>query len=172
MLNFVEILAFPKDLILSSFCCSKGETFSELEECIEKNAINRSEFIHDVFFGWDPKTRVSLLGRGDSLVEGFIPVITRAKYVTINVGDRITPDYTKDQLYVELLKNHDYEIFVHDPKFFVVNWIPVAFPFVFQNIVDKKVSHFNTMVMVEVEELDLPQDPCNPDEKYNFQVKG
>ena len=91
--------------------------FSEIEECIEKNTVNQSEVIHDVFLGQTPETRVSLLGREGSLVEGFIPVTTRAKYVTINVVDRITPDYKRHQLFLELLFGHDYEVFIHDPKY-------------------------------------------------------
>ena len=146
--------------------------FSEIEECIEKNTVNQSEMIHDVFLGQTPETRLSLLGRGGSLVEGFIPVTTRAKYVTINVVDRITPDYKRHQLILELFFGYDYEVFIHDPKYFIVNWIPVAFPFFYQSInVNKTIKHFFSMVMVEVEELDLSDDPCNTDEDYNFQVR-
>ena len=146
--------------------------FSEIEECIEKNTVNQSEVIHDVFLGQTPETRVSLLRRKGSLVEGFIPVTTRAKYVTINVVDRITPDYKRHQLILELFFGYDYEVFIHDPKFFIVNWIPVAFPFFYQSInVNKTIKHFFSMVMVDVEELDLSDDPCNTDEDYNFQVR-
>ena len=146
--------------------------FSEIEECIEKNTVNQSEVIHDVFLGQTPETRVSLLGRKGSLVEGFIPVTTRAKYVTINVVDRITPDYKRHQLILELLYNHDYEVFIHDPKYFIVNWIPFAFPFFYQNInVNKTIKHFYATVMVDVEELNISDDPCNTDEDYNFQVR-
>ena len=128
--------------------------------------------ISDVFLGWAAK-KTSLLGREDLIVEGLSPVLSRrAKYFTINVGDRIGPDYSKEQLFIELYRNNaQYDIFVHDPRFFTLNYIPVAFPALSRAIVvNKSESHFYSMVLVEVEELNLPQDPCNEDGKYNFQV--
>ena len=35
---------------------------------------------------------------------------------------------------------------------------------------NKTVNHWYPIVMAEVKELNLPQDPCNDDEEYNFQV--
>ena len=129
--------------------------------------------INDVFLGWERNTNASLLGRHDLIVEGLAPPISnRAKYFTINIGDRIGPDYRKEQLFLELFcMNDKYEVFVHDPRFFTMNWIPVAFPVKYRTLLVNKIeSHFYSMVMTEVEELNLPQDPCNEDEKYNFQV--
>ena len=111
---------------------------------------------------------MSLLGREDLIVEGLAPSISdRAKYFTINAGDRIGPDYQKDQLFVEL-NSYFYEVFVHDPRFFTLNWIPVAFPALYRTIAGNK--YYYSLLLTEVEELNLPQDPCNEDEKYNFQV--
>ena len=125
--------------------------------------------INDVFLGWDTN-RASLLGREDLIIEGLAPFVSnRAKFFTINFGDRIGPDYRKEQLFVELFD--DFDVFVHDPKFFTVNYIPVALPALQRTIVVNKFeSHFYTLVMTEVYELDLTQDPCNTDEKYDFQV--
>ena len=128
--------------------------------------------ISDVFLGWAAK-KTSLLGREDLIVEGLSPAISRrAKYFTINVGDRIGPDYEKEQLFVELSRNNGkYEVLIHDPRFFTLNYNPVALPTLFHTVVVNKYgSHYYPMVLTEVEELDLPQDPCNKDEKYNFQV--
>ena len=128
--------------------------------------------ISDVFLGWAAK-KTSLLGREDLIVEGLSPVLSRrAKYFTINVGDRIGPDYSKEQLFIELYRNNaQYDIFVHDPRFFTLNYIPVAFPALFSTVtVNKYGSHYYPMISTEVEELNLPQDPCNEDEKYHFQV--
>ena len=131
--------------------------------------------VNDVFLGWDRNTNASLLERKELIVEGLAPFInisSRSKYFTINVEDRIGPDYRKDQLFVELYRNNDkYEIFVHDPRFFTLSWISVAFPFLYQTVVVNRIeSHFYEMVLTEVHELDLAQDPCNEDKKYIFQV--
>ena len=128
--------------------------------------------INDIFLGWSTK-RTSLLGREDLIVEGLSPTISgRAKYFTINVGDRIGPDYEKEQLFVELSRNNaKYFIFVHEPRFFTLNYIPVAFPALFRTVVvNKHGSHYYPMISTEVEEMNLAEDPCNEDEKYNFQV--
>ena len=114
---------------------------------------------------------MSILGREDLIVEGFATIGSRAKYFTLNVGDRIGPDYRKDQLFVELCRNNNFEVFVHDPRFFTFNFNPVVLPVLSRLVlVNKSESHYYSMVMTKIEELNLLQDPCNKDEKYNFQV--
>ena len=123
--------------------------------------------INDVFLGWNGS---SLHGREDLIEEGLAPTIeSRAKYFTINVGGTIGPDYKKEQLFVELLYNGSYEVFIHDPRFFILNYIPVALPTLFRTVAVVE-NHFYPMVLTVVEELNVPQDPCNEDEKYNLQV--
>ena len=147
-------------------CLSREEDM--IEECIEMYAVNQSELIHDVVFGF--AERRSFLRRGIFL-EGFAPLVSRAKYFTINLGDRITPNWKKDQIFLELLYNNDFELYVHDPKFFAMTWIPLAIPALHESIlVNKTANHYYPIVMTEVEELNLPQDPCNDGEEYNFQV--
>ena len=114
---------------------------------------------------------MSLLEKEDLIDEGLATITSRAKYFTINVEERIGPDYRKEQLFIELSCNHNFEIFVHDPRFFTLNYIPVAFPALQRTLlVNTTESHFYAMVMTEVDELDLAQDPCNQDKEYNFQV--
>ena len=105
------------------------------------------------------------------MIEGLAPFTSnRAKYFTISFGDRIGPDYQKEQLFVELFD--DFDVFVHDPKFFTVNYIPVALPALQRTVrVNKFESHFYTLVLTEVYKLDLSQDRCNTDDKYDFQVE-
>ena len=72
---------------------------------------------------------------------------------------------------MEFLYNYDFELYVHDPKFFAMNWIPLTIPALREFIlVNKTVNHWYPIVMAEVKELNLPQDPCVDDEEYNFQV--
>ena len=120
--------------------------------------------------GWN-KNRVSILRREGLIVEGFAGLGTRAKYFTINIGDRIGPDYRKDQLFLELYHNNNFEVSVHESQFFTRNYIPVTLPTLQRTIiVNTTESHLYTVISTEVEELNLPQDPCNRDETYNFQV--
>ena len=139
-----------------------------IEECIEMYAVNQSELIHDVVFGF--AERRSFL-RSGIFVEGLAPLVSRAKYFTINLSDRITPNWKTDQIFLELLYNHDFELYVHDPIFFTLNWIPLTIPVLRESIlVNKTANRVYPIVMTEVEELNLPQDPCNGGEEYNFQV--
>ena len=148
-------------------CLSREEDM--IEECIEMYAVNQSELIHDVVIGW--AERKSLLRRGVSFVEGLAPLGSRAKDFTINLGDRITPNWKNDQIFFALLYKNDFWFYVHDPKFFAMNWIPLTIPALREFIlVNKTVNHWYPIVMAEVKELNLPQDPCNDDEEYNFQV--
>ena len=119
--------------------------------------------------GWG--TRTSLLGREDLIIEGFATIGLRAKYFTINIGDRIGPDYSKDQLFLELYHKNNFGVFVHDPRFFTLNHIPVALPTLQRTVrVNTTENVLYTMISTVVEELNLPQDPCDEDKKYNFQV--
>ena len=94
------------------------------------------------------------------------------KYFTINFGNRVGPNFMEEQIFIELHINNNYDIFVHDPKFFTLNYIPTALPSLFRTIlVNETVNHYYKMIMTEVEELDLNEDPCEKDEEYNFQVK-
>ena len=95
------------------------------------------------------------------------------KYFTINFGNRVGPNFMEEQIFIELHINNNYDIFVHDPKFFTLNYIPTALPSLSRTIfLNKTVNHYYKMVMTEVEELDLTDDPCEKDEEYNFQVKA
>ena len=144
----------------------------KMEECVERNILNQSEVINDVFLGFKRK---SILGRKDLVLEGFANVIpeSQAKFFTFNLRDRITPNWDEDQIFIELPYSTNFEIFIHDPTFFTLNYIPVALPTLYLRVmVNQSESHYYTMVMTEVEELDVAQDPCNRDEKYNFQVKS
>ena len=66
-----------KENVTLEKCLSREQI--PIEECIEMYAVNQSELIHDVVFGFD-SDRKSLLARGISFVEGLAPIANRAKY--------------------------------------------------------------------------------------------
>ena len=141
----------------------------EIGECIERNTLNQSEVFNDIFLGF--KRKMSILRRQDLIVEGFASIFRQAKYFTINIGGRVTSNYNKDQIFIELPFTTNFEIFIHDPTFFTLNFIPVAVPKLYRGILVNETKNFvYPMVMTEVQELDLLQDPCTMDKKYNFQV--
>ena len=104
-------------------------------------------------------------------MEGFASIFKQAKYFTINFGGSVTSNYDKDQMFIELPYTTNYEILIHDPTFFTLNFIPVAIPKLYRGtLVNETKNYAYPLVMSEVQELDLPQDPCNMDKRYNFQV--
>ena len=117
-----------------------------------------------------------MLGQEDLIKEGLAILgspAPPAKFFTIDVGKRVGPEFIKDQLFIELHLNRNYKIFIHDPKFFTLNYLPTALPSLQRDIFvdeDYTESHYYAMVMTEVEELDLEADPCKKDGEYNFQV--
>ena len=117
-----------------------------------------------------------MLGQEDLIKEGLAILgspAPPAKFFTIDVGKRVGPDFNKDQLFIELHLKRNYKIFIHDPKFFTLNYLITALPSLQRDIfVDNTECHYYAMVMTEVEELDLEADPCKKDGEYNFQVNN
>ena len=57
--------------------------------------------------------------------------------------------------------NLTYDFFIHDPKYFVLNVNPVGVPSIRRKFNPKSLSsHYYRLAVAEVEELDLPNDPC------------
>jgi hypothetical protein len=64
-----------------------------------------------------------------------------------------------------------FRIILHDPFFFAINENPISFPSLSLEIYpNKSERHYYHLTMTEMEELDLPEDPCNLDRNYNFQA--
>ena len=143
-----------------------------MEDCIEANTVNQTEAINDISLGYESRT--SILGRKDLVMEGFANIVpaTQAKYFSINIGSPITPNWNRDQIFIELPLSTDYEIFIHDPTFFTMNYmIPMALPAIYLRAMANQTNHYyHTIVVTEVKELDLADDQCNADKTYNFQV--
>ena len=62
-----------------------------------------------------------------------------------------------------------YRLFIHDPKYFLVNYNSLEFPIIYLKV-KKAPNCYYKLKLTEVEELDLPEDPCNTDPDYNFQA--
>ena len=65
------------------------------------------------------------------------------------------------------IKNTLYTVFVHDPKYFLVNYNPLM-PVKFIGIPISYKLKMRKLVLIEHEKLDLPSKPCNPLPSYSF----
>ena len=141
-----------------------------IKDCIEKNTLSKREVIKNILLGFEKKEPL-MEPEGFFVDEGFLNMDGRAQFFTVNLETHITPDYDNHQIYFELPFSMNFEILIHDRKFFTMSYIPTAMPFLFKALLMNETSnHYYQMVMTEMEELDLAQDPCVGDEQYDFKV--
>ena len=94
-------------------------------DCIKSETFNISEFSKDVIIGW--LTHKSISPREDLWMEDYgAPWFGR--YHTLHTGRKLEPDDDKGQLFLLMSYSFVYEIFVHDPHFFILNDNPNGFP--------------------------------------------
>ena len=134
--------------------------------CIEQNTFNRTEWIQEVYLGFE--TKRSLISPSKLWTEDF-EVAWSGRTHTLQMDRRIGPDDGRDQLFLLLSYGFTYEVYIHDPDYFVTNTNPVGIPTLRLKIFPNQTfSHYYRLALTEVQELDLPEDPCNPDLGYNF----
>ena len=100
----------------------------------------------------------------------------------------VGPNVWNDRLIFELSYALQYRFFIHDPKYFVLTWNNAYFPVTFLDSKPNTTNNFyikfdlvevmytvchqaiiqHTNDIFQVEELDLPEDRCNLDKKYDF----
>ena len=83
----------------------------------------------------------------------------------------IGPDGDKDQIHFLLSKKikFAYQIFLHDPKFFIFSDNPIAFPMEVRLFkTESSNSHCYRLNLIQMNELNVPSDPCNTDPNFNF----
>ena len=132
-----------------------------------KKTFDQTEVVQDVLLGY--MTRKSLVNEKNPWIEDFTRSLQGRCY-TLNIPQRIGPNGNKERLF--LLLSHDlvYQIFIHDPNYFVMNTNPVALPTIVKKLnPSTSTSHYYRLSATNMEELSVPDDPCNSDESYSFQ---
>jgi hypothetical protein len=145
--------------------CSNLEGNETMENCIEKHC--HSDAMVDVLLGYTRKH--SLMTEQNIKKEFTLP--SWGRYHSLDAPVKITPDQYQTQIIFLLSYHYTYYILMHDPNFFLGFYNP-SFPMVREIAIKPNltVNHFNYLIATEVEELNLPEDPCNPDPDYNFQT--
>ena len=146
-----------------------GDFDGTIDKCINEKTYNQSETVHDVL----DQNLVSKFKR-ESLLDttnGLSTEYAREKegrYYTLDVIKRVGPAH---QIYIALKYELIYQIFIHDPNFFILSYNPSLGSIM--RVINPNVStnHYYNLIMTEVEELDIPGDPCNTDRDYNFQAR-
>ena len=67
---------------------------------------------------------------------------------------------------------NEHEVYIHDPVFFYITRNPESgHPNIWMHIdIARKGSFMYSIALTEVEELNVPDDPCNENPKYNFRM--
>ena len=103
----------------------------DIEECIVTKTFNRSEMVKGVLMGY--MTRKSLVNENNLWIEDFTSS-PKGRCYTLNIPQRIGPNGKEERLF--LLLSHDlfYQIFIHDPDYFVMNSNPVGLPTIMKKL--------------------------------------
>ena len=134
-------------------------------DCIIRGTFGPDNYIKDILLGY--KRKHSLLADKDVGKEDFTSVWL-GRYYTFNASLKLGTNDYEFQLFFVLPYSHNYFIFIHDPNYFLFSFkesLPIIGKIVNPN---STFSHFYNLILTEVEELDVPGDPCNTDPDYNF----
>ena len=154
------------------------------EEFIEEHTFKRHDAIKDVLWGYDSKSIMS-----NNLVHEDYTMTWQGKFFFVNVSRTMTPTQNA-RLSLALSHSFVFQIFIHDPDFFEINYQP-TFPAILKTI--KPTMEFNqyhsllltevclhvwctyvrlpqiqTLLFKQVHDLNLPNNPCNSESSYNF----
>ena len=143
-------------------------TKTSVVNCIEEKTFRQWDIFKDVVLGFTAKK--SVLNKENLFTEDFT-TDWDGMFYAIDVQKRIGPDDSTDQFYIILDKSLIYNIFIHDPDHFIVNENPAGLPSIMLKLnPNSSGNYYYRISLTEVEELDLPEDPCNGDPGYNFQA--
>ena len=147
---------------LHNICFPQNKSIAN---CIQTQTPNVSSILKNVLQGYKKRKELSI-GKKE-IIEDF--TATRAgRLFTLNFPLKIGHESSVDQIFLSL-KPDFVKIMLHDPDYFIFNDNPVGLPTAL-TVFDVKTmfSHYHRVALTEVQELDLPTDPCNNDQSYNF----
>ena len=93
--------------------------------CIENGTYGQNEVFTNVFLGY--KRMFSLMNI-KNLWRKHFAFIDHGSYFTFNFPFHVGPDFYNDRLVFELSRDLEYQIFIHDPKYFAITSNTAHFP--------------------------------------------
>ena len=140
-----------------------------IEKCIDAKSLNRSDLLQGALLGFDTRTVVNFT---EDMFTEDSNHLWSGKHYTLNLPFKIGPSDVTDELYIFLANTTLFiTLFIHDPKFFVYTDNPDAIPMEFVSFKTRtSYSHVYRLDLIEMHELNVPSDPCNPNIDYNFKA--
>ena len=140
-----------------------------IEKCIDAKSLNRSDLLQGALLGFDTRTVVNFT---EDMFTEDSNHLWSGKHYTLNLPFKIGPNDATDQLYLFLANTTLFTtVFIHDPTFFVFTDNPDAIPMEFVSFKTRtSYSQVYRLDLIEMHELNVPSDPCNPNTDYNFKA--
>ena len=141
---------------------------ASIEDCFEKNTLNRSDILKSVILGYSRQQKINLTQ--EILTEDFTTSWV-GRFFTLNLPLKIGPNDWEDQIFLGLNTNLTCTVFVHDPEYFMLNVNPIALPISMRKFATKMTKPNGwvyRLELTEVNRLNRPSSPCNDDPSYNF----
>ena len=152
--------------------CGGPESETSVEDCIKKNTFTQEDVLHDVIFGFSRRQSMenfSLMNNESFLINEDFSAFFWGRYYTFDLKRKLNTSKLKTQLFVSLYSNFTYQLFIYDPKFFILSGSP-SLPTIQKTLNPSATSNsWHFLKLTEVEELDTADDPCNDDPNYDFQ---
>ena len=136
-----------------------------IEDCLQTNAPDISMILKKTMLGYTKKKR--LFWGKDNLTSTLDD--NRAGLVfTLTFPLSIGPDDNESEFFL-FLKPTFCSVMLHDPNFFTYNDNPFGIPTTSEKFdAGTMFSHYRRLALTEMQELNIPADPCNNDIGYNF----
>ena len=151
--------------------CAGTESNTSVEDCIKKNTFSQEDVLHDIIFGFRKRKSMedlSLMNNKSFLINEDFAAFFFGRYYTFNLEMKLNTFRGKTQLFISLYQNFTYQLFIYDPKFFVLSSSP-ALPTIQKTLNPNTTSNsWYFLKLTEVKELDTADDPCNDDPNYDF----
>ena len=138
---------------------------SSVEDCMVLKTHNLSHLLKGVVLGYSKREMLDL--DKNVVIEDFAGSWV-GRVLTIQLPLIIGPNYNEDQLYLLLAPNYTHVmLYFHDPRYFIINENPFGPPSLLTRFDARTVgNHFRKLVLTEVNELNVPEDPCNTDPEW------
>ena len=144
--------------------CKYAKSMEDIIDCIESNTYTLSEISFGVTIGVPDGKKMeeakwienydSFSGRIYTLE---LPMLLKAPFMTHGA------------MIIRLNKSLLYDLHIHDPKNFYWTANPKpGYPYVRKEVDPTELPYFYYLVLTEVKELNVPDDPCNEDPDFNF----
>ena len=145
--------------------CKNAKSVGDLNKCVEGLTYDLSETSSGVTIGIGIDCKIKEPKWTEDYLHNYA-----GRIYTLEHPLELRPYFvTRAYLRIELKKGHMYDLYIHDPKNFYLTENPEpGFPYVRKEVDPTDLPYYFNLALTEVEELNVPHDPCNEDPNFNY----